>query len=284
MIKESSLDNLTPRSSWNAALLLARFELKKILFSTRGMIGLATFALAWALLLWYPIRQASIYLFSPDFKQLLEGVFGAANVGELLSWDVAEMAVLWVAALYLFPIFSLFVGADQFASDKARGSFRFLTLRVSRTTLFFGRVTGYLLIQAILLIMTLVATLLLVAYRDTSLVWAAMGSGVLVFINIMIVLAPFTAMMAILSLHANSARQASIYAVLFLAGSTIVNGIISYYLPGLSNILQWLVPGAQLDMMINTKGLSSLAVAAIPLLQAGVLLLLGRSYMARIAL
>ncbi|WP_428618883.1 ABC transporter permease subunit [Shewanella sp.] len=284
MIKESYLENVTPRSSWSAALELAKFELKKILFSTRGMIGLATFALVWCLILWYPVKQASIYLFSPDFKQLLEGVFGAANVGELLSWNVAEMAIVWVAALYLFPIFSLFVGADQFASDRARGSFRFLTLRVSRDTLFFGRVTGYLLIQGILLLLTLVATLLLVAYRDPSLVWLAMGSGLLVFTNIMIVLLPFTALMALLSLHANSARQASIYAVLILAGGTIINGIISHYLPDLSAALQWLIPGAQLSMMINTKGLSSLAVAAIPLLQACVLLLLGRSYMARISL
>lgn len=274
----------TPRNSISGAMLLAKFELKKILFSTRGVVALAAFALVWFLILWYPVKHASVYLFSPDFKQLLSALFGEASVRELFSWKVAEMAILWAAALYLFPLFSIFVSADQFASDKTRGTFRFLTLRVNRDTLFFGRFVGYLSVQAILLSFTLLATLLLIAYRDTSLLPSAIGSSLFIFANIMIVLLPYTALMAILSLYANTARQATIYAILLLAGMSIVNGIISYYLPGLSSALQWIVPGAQLSMMINTYGFSSLPIAAIPLIQAVILLLLGRTYMARIAI
>jgi ABC-type transport system involved in multi-copper enzyme maturation permease subunit len=265
-------------------MLLARFELKKILFSTRGVVALAAFALVWFLILWYPVKHASVYLFSPDFKQLLSALFGETSVNELFSWKVAEMAILWVAALYLFPIFSIFVSADQFASDKTRGTFRFLTLRSSRDTLFFGRFSGYLLIQAILLAFTLLATILLIASRDTSLLFDALGSSIFIFVNIIIVLLPYTALMAILSLYANSARQATIYAILLLAGIAIVNGFINGYLPELGSMLHWIVPGAQLSMMINTHGFNSLSIAAIPLIQATILLLLGRTYMARIAL
>ena len=278
------MKTVTPRSSISGAILLAKFELKKILFSTRGLVALAAFALVWFLILWYPVKHASVYLFSPDFKQLLSALFGESSVSELFSWKVAEMAILWVAALYLFPLFSIFVSADQFASDKTRGTFRFLTLRANRDTLFFGRVAGYLFIQAILLAFTLFATLLLIAYRDPNLLPSAVGSLLFIFVNIMIVLLPYTALMAILSLYANSARQATIYAILLLAGISIVNGIINYYLPSLSAVLQWIVPGAQLSMMINTHGFSSLPIAAIPLIQAAVLLLLGRTYMARIAI
>ncbi|MCZ4336500.1 ABC transporter permease subunit [Shewanella colwelliana] len=278
------MDTVKPISSLGATLLVAKFELKKILFNTRGLVALAAFALVWFLILWYPVKQASIYLFSPDFKQFLAAIFGESSVSELFSWPVAEMAIVWIAALYLFPLFSISVSADQFASDRARGTFRFLTLRASRDTLFFGRFLGYMLIQAILLLFTLGATLILVAFRDASLLLPAISSSLFIFINIMIVLLPFTATMAILSLYANSAMRATIYAILLWAGFSIVSAILNYYLPGLDSAMQWVLPGAQLSMMINTSGLGSLAFAPIPLIQAAVLLLVGRTYMARIAL
>lgn len=278
------MDIVSPKGSISGVMLLAQFELKKILFSTRGLIAVIAFALVWLLILWYPVKEASVYLFSTEFKQFITALFGEDSVSELFTWQVPEMAIVWVAALYLFPLFSILVSADQFASDRARGTFRFLTLRTSRNTLFFGRFTGYLLIQALLLLLTLFATLLLVAYRDISAILPALGSSLFVFVNIMIVLLPYTALMAILSLYANSARQATIYAVLLLAGISIINNILDYYLPDLSSLLQWVAPGAQLSMMINTHGVSSLPIAAIPLVQATVLLILGKTYMARIAL
>ena len=278
------MDIVSPKGSISGVMLLAQFELKKILFSTRGLIAVIAFALVWLLILWYPVKEASVYLFSTEFKQFITALFGEDSVSELFTWQVPEMAIVWVAALYLFPLFSILVSADQFASDRARGTFRFLTLRTSRDTLFFGRFTGYLLIQALLLLLTLFATLLLVAYRDINAILPALGSSLFVFVNIMIVLLPYTALMAILSLYANSARQATIYAVLLLAGISIINNILDYYLPDLSSLLQWVAPGAQLSMMINTHGVSSLPIAAIPLVQAAVLLILGKTYMARIAL
>lgn len=278
------MDIVSPKGSISGVMLLAQFELKKILFSTRGLIAVIAFALVWLLILWYPVKEASVYLFSTEFKQFITALFGEDSVSELFTWQVPEMAIVWVAALYLFPLFSILVSADQFASDRARGTFRFLTLRTSRNTLFFGRFTGYLLIQALLLLLTLFATLLLVAYRDINAILPALGSSLFVFVNIMIVLLPYTALMAILSLYANSARQATIYAVLLLAGISIINNILDYYLPDLSSLLQWVAPGAQLSMMINTHGVSSLPIAAIPLVQAAVLLILGKTYMARIAL
>ncbi|MCE9678376.1 ABC transporter permease subunit [Shewanella sp. AS1] len=265
-------------------MLIAAFELKKILFSRRGLIGLFAFALVWFVLLWYPVRQASVYLFTPDIKQLLINVFGEASVSQLLSWQVAEMAVMRVAALYLFPLFSLFICADQFASDKTRGMFRFLSLRADRDTLFLGRIAGYLYIQALLLALTLIATLALACSRDSSLLLLGLGSGLFIFINIIIALLPFTAMMAILSLYANSSRQATIYAVLLLVGFSIINGILGHYLPSLNSILQWILPGAQLSQMINSHGFSQLSLYGVPLIQTALFLLLGRSYMGRIAL
>ncbi|MBL4815734.1 MAG: ABC transporter, partial [Shewanella sp.] len=102
-------------------LILAKFELKKLLFNPKGLVALIAFALVWMLILLYPIRGASDILLSADFRQLIAGIFGESSVDRLFQWQVAEMAIFWVAALYLFPLFSIFVSADQFSSDKSRG-------------------------------------------------------------------------------------------------------------------------------------------------------------------
>ena len=94
-------------------LLLAQFEVKKMLFNPRGIIALVAFSLVWLLILLYPIRGASEFLISPDYKALIEGLFGPEVVSELFKWSVAELAIYWIAALYLFPLFSIFIAADR---------------------------------------------------------------------------------------------------------------------------------------------------------------------------
>ncbi|WOT06579.1 ABC transporter permease [Shewanella youngdeokensis] len=264
-------------------LLLAQFEIKKILFNSRGLISLAAFSLVWLLLLLYPIRGASEFLLSPQNKDIFEALFGPEAVSELFKWSVAELAVYWTAALYLFPLFSIFIAADQFSSDKSRGSFRFLTLRTSRDSIFFGRFIGYMAIQTMLVTLTVVATIVLATSRESALLMPAIGSAALVIINLFIVLLPYTALMAILSLYANSARQATIYAILIWAAMSITIGIINNYLPIISE-LKWILPGSQISLMINTQGLGSFVYAPVAIAQTLVLLVLGRIYMKRSAL
>ena len=264
-------------------LLLAQFEVKKMLFNPRGIIALVAFSLVWLLILLYPIRGASEFLISPDYKALIEGLFGPEVVSELFKWSVAELAIYWIAALYLFPLFSIFIAADQFSSDKARGTFRFLTLRASRESIFFGRFIGHMTIQTILVSLTVLATIVLAVSREATLLMPAIGSGALVIMNLVIVLLPYTALMAILSLYANSARQATIYAILIWAAMSITIAIINNYLPIISE-LKWILPGSQISLMINTQGLGSFAYAPVALLQTLVLLLLGRMYIKRSAI
>lgn len=280
MILEANLNNGFVRNT----LIIAKFELKKLLFNPKGLIALTAFALVWLLILLYPIRGASDILLSQEFRQLITSVFGESSVDKLFQWQVAEMAIFWVAALYIFPMFSIFVSADQFASDKQRGTFRFLTLRTGRDSLFFGRLIGHMMIQSLLLSLTIIASIVLALSRDTGLLMPALGSGLMVFINLLIILLPYTALMALLSLYASSARQATIYAILLWAVSAIFLAIINSQFPAIGEVLQWVLPGAQLSTMINTQGLSSLMYAPIPLIQAAVLLFLGRSYMTRSSL
>ena len=277
------MENSKQSGNLRNTLLLARFEIKKMLFNPRGVIALAAFSLVWLLILLYPISGASEFLITPSYKDLIEGLFGPDVVSELFKWPVAELAIYWIAALYLFPLFSIFIAADQFSSDKARGSFRFLTLRTSRDSIFFGRYLGHMAIQTILVSLTVLATIVLAFSREADLLMPAIGSGIIVIVNLVIVLLPYTASMAILSLYANSARQATIYAILIWAAMSITIGIINNYLPIISE-LKWILPGSQISLMINTQGLGGFAYAPIALLQTVVLLLLGRLYIKRSAL
>ncbi|GIU14588.1 ABC transporter [Shewanella sp. MBTL60-007] len=278
------MQNSSPKNSMlKNTLLLAQFELKKMLFNPRGLIALVAFSLVWLLILLYPISGASSFLLNPDFRGLIEGIFGQQAVSELFKWPVAEMAVYWIAALYIFPLFSIFVSADQFATDNSRGTFRFLTLRVGRDSLFFGRYLGHMALQSLLLAMTVIATIVLAVSRDVTLLMPALFSGLLVTLNLIIVLLPYTALMALLSLYANSARQATIYAILVWALMSVSIAIINNYLPIISE-LKWLLPGSQISLMINTQGLGSFVYAPVPLCQAFVLLVLGRMYINRSAL
>lgn len=273
----------TPPSGISHIWLLAKYELTKRFTNKSGMVALIAFMLIWGILLLYPIKSASEFIMQPNFKEFTEALFGPGSLQHLFEWPVPELAVFWLAALYLFPMFSIFISADQFSSDKQRGSLRFLTLRVSRSSLFFGRFIGQMLIQFALIILTLLATIVMVISRDISLLLPSLTTSLLVMINLVIVLLPYTAAMAVLSLQANSARQASIFAVILWAIVSIIIAIINFQFPQL-NGLSMILPGSQISSMINTQGLDSLAFAPIPLVQTVVILGLGNVFMKRSAL
>lgn len=269
-----------PPSTFNNMFIIAVFELRKFLFNSRGIIALIAFALVWGILLFYPIQGASTMLMQPNIKSLIASLFGADTLNVLFEWPVAEMAVFWCFALYLFPMFNILIAADQFSSDKTRGTLRFFIIRTSRDSLLFGRFLGQILIQGLLILLTIIATIALVISRDSQLFLQAISSGALVGLNLMIVILPFTALMTLLSLYARTARQAMVLATILWTLVSLAILVLNQQ----SNLvaeLQWLLPGAQLSNMINTNGLNSLAFAYIPLLQTVAALLLGRIYMQR---
>tara|TARA_R110002033_G_scaffold166856_1_gene205702 strand:+ start:1313 stop:2146 length:834 start_codon:yes stop_codon:yes gene_type:complete len=277
------MDRTASPSTLTHIWLLAKYELTKRFTNKSGMISLIAFMLIWAILLLYPIKSASEFIMQPNFKDFTEALFGPGSLRHLFEWPVEEFAVFWLAALYLFPMFSIFIAADQFSSDKQRGSLRFLTLRVSRSSLFFGRFLGQMFIQLMLIILTLLATIALALSRDISLLLPSITTSLIVMVNLVIVLLPYTAAMAVLSLHANSARQASIFAVILWAVVSIFIALINMNFPQLS-WLNWMLPGSQIGNLINTQGLGSFVYAPIPLLQTAVILFSGKVLMSRSAL
>lgn len=277
------MDSFQRPSSLRQIWLIASYEVSKRFTNSKGIAGLIAFSLLWTIILLYPVQSASVFMLDPGFKEFIQSTYDSNTVNQLFSWKVAEFAIFWSVALYVFPMFSIFITADQFSSDKQRGSFRFLTLRASRDSVFFGRFLGQMLIQGCLLLLTIVATIMLVLTRDPGLIMAALVSGLLVFINVFMVLLPYTAAMAVLSWYASSARKASVLAIILWMVSGILIGIINNQLPAMS-FISWVLPGSQLSLMMNSQGLGALMYAPIPLLQTMAVLMVGRFYMLRSAL
>ncbi|UJF21033.1 ABC transporter permease [Shewanella sp. OMA3-2] len=274
---------LSPPSALFHIWLLARFELTKRFSSRSGIIALIAFIMVWSIILIYPVKEAATIIMQPSFKEFMAAVFGPTTLDQLFNWKVAEFAVFWVAALYLFPLFSIFISADQFSSDKQRGTLRFISLRVSRNSLFLGRFIGQVLIQSLLILLTLIVAIALIMSRDSSLLFPAINTAMIIFASVLIVVLPYIAMMALLSIIANSARQASIFAVILWIIVSLVITLVNVQLPGF-DVVSYLLPGSQLSDMVNTQGLAAFTYTPIPLLQTVAILIIGRIVMQRSAL
>jgi hypothetical protein len=268
---------------FNHLFLICQFELKRVFMTRKGLLSLLAFAVIWYFILLYPLRFAAELLAQEKGLKQNFSFLEFIGFGSLQNWPIPEFAVYWHFALIIFPMLSITVAADQTCSDRERGTFRFLVLRSSRDSLFFGRFLGAMATQIFLIGVTALTTFLLAMYRDVSLFSIAIPDFLAIVINLILAILPFTAMMAALSAKVKTTRQATIWAILiwsFLAG--IINGLASY-LPALS-LFKSLIPGYQLTGLAQLSGWDTLQLAYIPLVQSFILLFLGRWIMARQAL
>jgi hypothetical protein len=265
---------------FNRLSLISQFELKRGFATRKGLLSLVTFAVVWYFILLYPLRFAAELL---NQEKSLTSFFDFLGFGSIQQWPIPEFGVFWHFALIIFPMLSITLAADQTCSDRERGTLRFIVLRSSRDSLFFGRFAGVMVIQALLISAAALSTLALVLYRDTTLFSSVFPDMLAITVNLILAVLPFTAMMAALSANVKSARQATVWAILiwtFLAG---IISVFADYLPALY-FFKFLVPGYQLSVLAQLSGWQTLQLAYVPLLQSLILLALGRRIMARQAL
>lgn len=254
--------------------LIASQELAASFASKRGLFVTGIFILIWSFLLFYPIRLSAEAMHNPDIGSLMVSLLSLVGLEPLKNWLLAEFAIYWVVALFLFPTFSLLIAADQMISERNRGGLRFLTLRCSRGQIFFGRFIGHLLIQGILLIITLAITYLLLLINNSENWLSGLQLLPLIFLNIIIAVFPFVALMSLLSIIMNSVRMASLMAIVILAlGSFIIN-YLADYIPFLSLLNSW-IPGVQLVHMAQSTPSIALMSLWMPLMQTVGFLLIG---------
>lgn len=261
-------------------LLICQFELKRAFKTKKGLLSLVTFFLVWYFVLRYPIRYAADFLSHQDNLMFGGRVLELIGLPELFQWKVPELGVYWHVSLVLFPLLVIMTAGNQTCADKERGTLRFLCLRVSRGSIFFGRFLGVIIIQILLIAFTLLSAVMLAIYRDGSLIYEAFNSSAAVIINLVIALLPFAALMAALSVSVKSGRLATVWAILIWSFLTGVIGLLSSYLPSII-FLNIFIPGYQLSELSHLIGWQALQLAYIPLLQSAVLLSLGYWMMSR---
>ena len=262
---------------------ISRFELVRLFQTPRGLMSIVAFAIIWYFILSYPILKAAQFIAIPGFRESVGDFFGPLGLSNLLNWPVAEFTVFWLFALFLFPLFAVLITADQTSSDRSRGTLRFLTLRTSRDSVFFGRFVGQMLILTLLVSGTLAATLGMTLYNGMASTTDAINSALTMGVNLIIVVMPFTAMMAVLSATVRSSRLAIIMAIICCG---LGLGIINYlaYKWSVLEPLIYLIPGQQIPSLIQATGWETLNHAIVPLLQTAVFLLIGRTVLARSSL
>jgi len=276
-------DNTMQPGFFNHLLLICQFEIKRGFATRKGLLSLVTFTVIWYFILLYPLRFAAELLVQENGLKQNFSFFDFIGFSSIQHWSIPEFGVFWHFALMIFPMLSITLAADQTCSDRERGTLRFIVVRSSRDWIFFGRFAGVMLIQALLIVATTFSTLALVLTRDATLVASALPDLLALIVNLILIVLPFTAMMAALSAQVKSARQATLWAILiwtFMAG--MINGL-AYYLPAL-DFLKFLIPGYQLSGLAQLSGWRTLQLAYIPLLQSLILLALGRWIMTRQAL
>ena len=263
-----------------SVLLIAWYELHHLFLTKRGLLSLSAFGLVWFLILRYIIFHAPQVLSVTQMGSSMSGFVNSGIINNLMTWQVPELAMFWVVMIYLLPIFCVILTADQTASDRARGTLRVLHLRASRDSIYFGRFVGQLLVLFFLIVIALATTLVLVIMRDASQLLPALHLSAIVLVNLMLVLLPYTALMAWVSSMARSARQATTYAVIIWIICSLLTGWLSRQFPEL-RILDMVLPGSQVSSLLGLSGWKTLSLAFIPIVQTAILLFFGRMIMQR---
>ncbi len=195
-------------------VLLAADEVRRSLASRRGLLSVLGFALLWALVLWYVVRPAALL----DGREgggggdLLLAVAERFGFQALLDWPSAQLAAGWVVALWLLPIIALTGAVDQIASDRARGTLRYLVLRASRTEICTGRWLGQAIVQAGLVALALGSTLGFVAVQTPDRLAGALTVAPFAALSLWCALLPWVALASLVSVLAPSARRATLLA------------------------------------------------------------------------
>ena len=256
------------------ALVLAQDEVLRLLSTRRGLFSLAGFFLVWIAILIYGVIPAA-NLFSgaseSGLLQLALDYFGARTT-EL--WPAYELNVYWVACLYLLPFLAILTAADQTASDRDRGTLRYLVLRCGRLEIFFGRFLGQLIIMLGVVLTTLGSVLLIIALNSAEFLPASVASAPPVIVNLMLLLAPYIALMAVVSILARSARQATLYAMIIWVVLSLLFSFLRGRFPELQ-FLDWALPGSQVSSLRWLTGWETLSLAPIPIFHTVVFLCIG---------
>lgn len=255
-------------------LVLAQDEVLRLFSTRRGIISIVGYCLIWIGVLIYGIMPAAQFINGAVDSGLAEILLPKVGMQALRLWPTPELAVYWMFSLTLLPFLTLLNSADQTASDRVRGTLRYLVMRASRLEIFFGRFLGQLFIALCVVLVSYASVVIVVVLNSADQLPQALSRSPVIVVNMMLVLAPFIALMAMVSVIAKSARQATLFAlIIWILGSLIV-GYLGSKFPDIT-LLSWILPGSQIKNLFLLAEWDTLKFASIPLIHTLVLLAIG---------
>jgi ABC-type transport system involved in multi-copper enzyme maturation permease subunit len=255
-------------------LVLAQDEVMRLLSTRRGLIALVGFLLIWVAVLRYGILPAAALFGDSQLSALIESMLSWIGMEDVRNWPTPELAVYWVTTLYLLPFFALMASADQTASDRSRGTLRYLVLRCSRLEIFLGRFLGQCIIMLLVVLVTLGSVLLVIMLYSPNNLAAALAKMPLIVINLVLVVAPYIALMALVSVLARSARQATLYAFIIWISALLLVAYLRAKFGPLA-LLDWTLPGSQIGQLLRLSNWDTLSFAIIPIVHTALFLSIG---------
>ena len=231
----------------------ATFEFNRFLFSKRGLIAIISYLSLWAIVLTQVIAKGADAIRTPQFERFISAFLGEVGLDKLSSWQVPELIVFWLVAALSFPIFSIFVGADQLCSDKSRGTIRFLLLRAQRFEVQLGRFIGQVAVVCVFILLSLIATNLLVITSDNSALLASLSRSLSIFVDLVLIILPILGFLALINTYTNSSKQAIVHCFLFLTLGTIIIGLLHDYLWQGFSILGYVLPLVDLSEKLRLE-------------------------------
>lgn len=263
--------------------LFALYELRRLWQTRSGLMTLAATAVIWCLILFYLILPATELVNSLLNMHTQIRVLGSNILQHLGNWPTPELTLYWLLSLFILPIFCIFFTANQLCNDRERGTLRFLSIRTSRLAMLLGRFAGQMLVQSSLILLSLLATLAILAWNAKGLSWVILESALVIWLNLLLILLPFTAFMSVFSVLAANTKLAITLAIVSLGvGSALLSWLTSA-VPSLAFVHSYLL-GAQVAKLTSVQGWQTLQFATLPLLQTLVLLLVAYGILKRRAL
>ncbi len=260
--------------------VLAGDEVLRLMTTRRGLLSIAGFVLIWAAVLIYFIMPAASFYRNASESGMLELLFPNFQFFYADLWPTPELTIFWIVSLYILPLLAITTAADQTASDRSRGTLRYLVLRCSRLEIYFGRYLGQVVVLLSVTLVTLGSVLAIVAVNSTEQLAPAIARAPVIVVNMMLVLAPYIALMALVSVLARTPRQATLFAVILWISVSIVISYVRSAYPELS-VLDWVLPGSQVGQLRALSDWQMLKFAPIPLVHTAVLLSIGAFFMWR---
>jgi hypothetical protein len=126
----------------------------------------------------------------------------------------------------------------------------------------------------LVVLVTLASVLLVVMVYSPDRFAQALSKMPLITLNLVIVVAPYVALMALVSVLARSARQATLYAfIIWISVSLLVGYLQSEFGPLV--LLDWALPGSQIGQLLRLSSWDTLSLAIIPIVHTVLFLTIG---------